>query len=313
MDIKIIKTDWSEHRAPLKKVRTLVFVEEQNVPAEMEWEEEDNSAIHFLAFNSEDQAIATARLLASGKIGRMAVLKPYRNNQIGTKLLQTCIKTAREMALESVYLHAQSNAVGFYQKFHFTIVGDKFYEAGIPHFKMALELENQNIHSTHPSSEAKGQVRHLPLGSELQSQLTHMVAQGTRSLQLLCWDLEPQLLDNEQSYDAFSKFARQNRLSKIQVLLQDNRQIIRHGHRLLDLCRRLPSHMEIRKISEEFSEVEEFILTVDQRNIIFRENNAQRNFVCAPNALALAKEKSNFFNDLWKHSSSDPNLRKLNL
>jgi len=138
-DILIRIADWDKDREQLTTIRRLVFIEEQNVPEEMEWDEFDAAASHFLAFN-KNQAIACARLKADGQIGRMAVLAEYRNKRTGKKLLQFVLQEAIAQNFKTVYLHAQQTAIAFYEKQGFIVRGDVFFEAHIPHQEMLKKI-----------------------------------------------------------------------------------------------------------------------------------------------------------------------------
>jgi predicted GNAT family N-acyltransferase len=119
-------------------IRVRVFVREQNVPEEIELDEDDRRAIHFLAFNA-GEAVGTARIVlhrGGAKIGRMAVLKSYRGMGVGSKLLKLAIETAKRKRARGIYLHAQVSVIGFYETADFRAVGPVFEEAGIPHRKM---------------------------------------------------------------------------------------------------------------------------------------------------------------------------------
>lgn len=137
--IKIVS--WEEAATALRAVRTAVFIREQQVPEELEWDQFDAVSVHVLAVNNVGQPVGTARLLPDGHIGRMAVLKEWRGQGLGsallTKLLQVLIKRHQFEAK----LHAQTSAIPFYKKFGFQIVGEEFMEAGIPHVKMMLSLK----------------------------------------------------------------------------------------------------------------------------------------------------------------------------
>lgn len=135
--LQIITTDWATHQPLLSSIRYKVFVEEQQVPKEMEIDEEDTHALHFLVMdNKKHQPLATGRLLENGHIGRMAVLKEYRNRRVGSKLLSAIIDEARKRDINEIFLNAQISAVGFYEKNGFTAHGEEFMDAGIPHIKM---------------------------------------------------------------------------------------------------------------------------------------------------------------------------------
>ncbi len=131
--------DWEKDKTALSAIRNQVFIKEQNVPEDMEWDEFDSNASHFLALE-DNQAIACARLKTDGQIGRMAVLPEYRNKGTGKKLLQFVLQEATAQKLGMVYLHAQLSALDFYENQGFTARGDVFYEANIPHREMLKKI-----------------------------------------------------------------------------------------------------------------------------------------------------------------------------
>ncbi|VAW51973.1 GNAT family acetyltransferase YjcF [hydrothermal vent metagenome] len=131
-DIKIREVNWSTDKESLSKIRSDVFIDEQNVPEKLEWDEFDNTSLHFLV-TKNNKTIACARLKSDGQIGRMAVLKKYRNQGIGKKLLQFVLQKADSKKLKNIYLHAQISAIPFYENQGFTTSDDIFFEADIPH------------------------------------------------------------------------------------------------------------------------------------------------------------------------------------
>ena len=131
---------WSEALPLARPVREKVFIEEQRVPREMEWDEWDERSEHAVAHDSKGRAIGTARLLPDGRIGRMAVLVEWRGQGVGTALLEALLALARERSMPCVMLHAQTHAAGFYRRFGFNERGGEFLEAGIAHVEMTLDL-----------------------------------------------------------------------------------------------------------------------------------------------------------------------------
>ena len=131
---------WNEAGRALSDVRAAVFIREQNVPEELEWDADDESALHFLAEDGDRRPIGTARLLEDGHIGRMAVLVSWRRRGVGTALLESALAAARSQGMEAVRLNAQTHAVPFYQRSGFETVGGEFLDAGIPHVTMRLLL-----------------------------------------------------------------------------------------------------------------------------------------------------------------------------
>ena len=136
--------DWATLQHAAAPVRVQVFVQEQGIPVEEEWDAEDVTAIHAVLFDTSGQARATARLLqpASGvaKIGRMAVLREWRGQGYGQRLLKAMISTARYRNDRMVTLSAQQSAMTFYAKHGFETVGVPYDEVGIPHTAMQLYL-----------------------------------------------------------------------------------------------------------------------------------------------------------------------------
>ena len=139
-DHKLVIRDasWINDHAAIKQIRTEVFIKEQQVPEELEWDNQDNTALHCLALIN-DKAVATGRLQTDGQIGRISVLKPYRKTGIGSKVLLFLIKAATTENKEHIFLHAQKHAVEFYKKFNFIQDDNEFMEAGIPHYLMTLK------------------------------------------------------------------------------------------------------------------------------------------------------------------------------
>lgn len=131
---------WSELASGARQVRTEVFVHEQGVPIEMEWDDEDGTALHALVRNRLGLPLATARLLQAApgvaQIGRMAVNRVLRGSSLGREVLVALMQKASERGDHEVLLHAQRSAQGFYQRLGFQTRGEPFEEAGIPHIEM---------------------------------------------------------------------------------------------------------------------------------------------------------------------------------
>jgi predicted GNAT family N-acyltransferase len=133
--------DWPQDREHVRDIRTRVFISEQGIPAELEWDGQDETAVHFIAEYADRLAIGTARLLASGQIGRMAVLPALRGAGVGRLLVREIIKTARQRGVGELFLHAQLSAAGFYRHCGFQAEGDIFNVAGIPHQTMRMTVQ----------------------------------------------------------------------------------------------------------------------------------------------------------------------------
>jgi len=133
---------WEQDRKALIRIRTEVFINEQQVPPDLEWDGYDRDCWHVIACTAQGEAIGTARMLYDGHIGRMAVLPPYRHQGVGSALLTALLDMARDSHLEEVILNAQTSALGFYQHHGFSICSDEFLDAGIPHRRMRKILNS---------------------------------------------------------------------------------------------------------------------------------------------------------------------------
>ena len=137
--------DWVELGTAAGSVRTEVFVHEQGIPKELEWDTEDNTAVHALVSNRIGQPLATGRLLQHapgvGRIGRMAVKKGLRGTRVGRAVLEALVQASADRGDREVLLHAQTSAEGFYLRCGFTSRGEVYEEAGIPHIEMFKPLK----------------------------------------------------------------------------------------------------------------------------------------------------------------------------
>jgi predicted GNAT family N-acyltransferase len=140
LDFSISIVSWKQAQSMLVDIRTQVFILEQQVPVELEWDELDANAIHLLAQDKLGKPLGCARITDQGKIGRMAVLKSSRGKGIGKALLNTAIEQCRARHWLDISLSAQTYAIGFYEKTGFMVCSDVYMDAGIPHRDMKLHL-----------------------------------------------------------------------------------------------------------------------------------------------------------------------------
>ena len=140
-----VKTgSWEDLQEGARALRTRVFLAEQRIPKEMEWDEFDATGVHAVAFNRLGSPVATGRLLPGtngvAKIGRMAVERVLRGNGLGREVLAALMAVAKNRGDREVALHAQRSAQGFYQRMGFVERGEPFVEAGIDHIEMVKGL-----------------------------------------------------------------------------------------------------------------------------------------------------------------------------
>ncbi len=138
--LECVLASWDADRPVLERIRREVFIEEQQMAESDEWDGEDTCCVHVIARLNRDP-VGTGRLNPAGKIGRIAVFSGLRGRGIGTLILRRLLDEARRLGIREPFLHAQVQAVPFYEKLGFASEGVVFDEAGIPHVRMSLVLE----------------------------------------------------------------------------------------------------------------------------------------------------------------------------
>ncbi|MCC2634666.1 MAG: hypothetical protein K0S48_2552 [Ramlibacter sp.] len=142
--VRVKTGPWSELGADAGRIRTAVFVQEQRIPAELEWDEADATAVHAVAYNRLGQPVATGRLLPAADgvcmIGRMAVHQVLRGCGLGEQVLRALAAEAQRRGDRAIELHAQRTARAFYERLGFVARGQPYEEAGIPHVDMTSAL-----------------------------------------------------------------------------------------------------------------------------------------------------------------------------
>lgn len=138
--VECVRVGWAAGRRDLERIRRAVFVHEQGIPESDEWDAEDATSVHVLATLNREP-VGTGRLNPAGKIGRIAVLPGLRGRGIGSMILDALLHEARRLGIREPCLHAQLQAVPFYERLGFERKGEVFDEAGIPHVRMSLVLE----------------------------------------------------------------------------------------------------------------------------------------------------------------------------
>lgn len=137
---------WAELAEDAQSVREQVFIQEQQITAEDEWDAQDAVSLHLVAYASElsqdgrRQAIATARLLQNNSIGRVAVLKSHRGLGVGQAVMEALMVQAKQEQREYLKLSAQVHAISFYAHLGFQQQGETYLDCGIPHVDMYMRL-----------------------------------------------------------------------------------------------------------------------------------------------------------------------------
>ncbi|MGB5831370.1 MAG: GNAT family N-acetyltransferase, partial [Thiohalocapsa sp.] len=293
-----------------------VFVREQLVPEQLEWDGADGDAIHLVAESGPGVAIGTARLLASGQIGRMAVLSEWRDQGVGTRLLMELLKIASATRYPTPFMHAQTAAVPFYRALGFKAEGEVFEEAGIPHQRMVLDTPKRlpkGGDSDRILGQTGGRFR-LEEPHRLQQTVATLVAQARRELHVVTPDLEPTLYDRAVFLEQVRRLAidRPARLP-VRILLADADPAIRRGHRLIELSRKLASAVQIRAIPDEVVDSCDHFLLADDSGYCLRRLAAPETSLADFNDTASVRRLQQSFDRIWEQATTHAGLRRLNI
>jgi predicted GNAT family N-acyltransferase len=215
----------------LHAIRDAVFVREQQVPPELERDELDPSCLHVVARTLSGEAIGTGRMAPPrpdlpAKIGRMAVLPGWRDRGVGSAMLLTLLRLARQRGWYEVALNAQAPAVDFYLRHDFVPQGARFIEAGIEHQAMHRIVAGAFAVSTQDDAIAT---------------TAAIVSAARRALCLQLQELDPGVLDAPPVLAALRRFGTAGLGGQARILLRDAAAPQRAQAPLLALAQRLPS------------------------------------------------------------------------
>ncbi|MET0754817.1 MAG: GNAT family N-acetyltransferase [Pseudoxanthomonas sp.] len=227
--------DYASGLAELRTVRETVFVQEQQVPIEEEWDALDPLCRHVLARDQAGHPIGTGRLTPEHKIGRMAVLADWRGQGVGEAMLAQLMAEARKLGWPAVSLNAQVSAESFYARQGFIPHGERFWEAGIEHQAMRRALHGPTLVEDKAGAIAA---------------LVAVATHARRALRIYSRELDPGLLDNPAVLEALRRFATATRGGEVQVLVQDAAIPQRTLAPLIALGQRLPSVFAFREVRE---------------------------------------------------------------
>ncbi len=139
-NVQIKQVSWQQAEQQLRAIRTRVFIKEQAVAPDFEWDEIDATAVHLLA-TQENVPIACLRIIDYHKIGRMAVLIEYRRHGLGAALLLEAVKICKAHGSKAAYLSAQTHAIKFYEHIGFKVTSEVYQDVHIPHVDMQMTLD----------------------------------------------------------------------------------------------------------------------------------------------------------------------------
>lgn len=315
--IEVEEVSWQTASEQLTAIRRKVFVEEQGVPVEEEIDELDPSALHWIAYGPKNVAMATARMLPDGQIGRMAVLKEYRQRGVGSSLMRNMIRYAIREGMEQLFLSAQVHAVPFYEGFGFIAEGDSYMDAGIPHRAMILNLHRFIDNSPKPLLRDISEEERLRVGIEgidtFREQAMMLANRAQREIRIFSLRLEPGVYSNNSFCDVIYAFATSHPLARVKILVKDIAQVIHNTNQLHELCLRLPSRIQIRKLDAKEETLHTEFLLVDRTGILYKQEPERFVGYVVAHAPLEAVELVEEFDKMWEQSELDPELRRLHI
>jgi predicted GNAT family N-acyltransferase len=323
MDVHVLPADWAADREVLRAIRGAVFIEEQGVPQEVEWDDQDAAAQHFLAIDQAGRRVGCGRLLPSGQIGRMAVLAEHRGRGIGRLILDTALEAARQQGLTRVFLHAQTAVVPFYARAGFLADGGEFMEAGIPHQAMSLALPipfeadpsvpKPVIRQAQAPEDSTGPPREHAGETDCLEGIRDIVAQASRTIRIYSQELDHMLFDRPDLISTLSEFVRHGAPARLQVLVHSSGSMVSRGHGLLDLARRLDSKIRIRRVPVELASDRHSCVLADERGYWLMPDHLDYHALSNRFDPVQATRLAERFDYLWNRSETDPELRILRI
>tara|TARA_B110000196_G_scaffold309684_1_gene311606 strand:- start:37 stop:960 length:924 start_codon:yes stop_codon:yes gene_type:complete len=244
MEISIVK--WENAESSLRLIRQRVFIEEQNVPEDLEWDSLDKQAIHILG-KEGNHPVACARLVKDQILGRVAVLKDYRGHGWGDRLIHAAEQYLLERGKARLSLSAQANSYPFYFKNGYRHDEEMVWDAGIPHLKMTKILSRPNPASktyllgedqeNHYSEQAVAAPAWFQIAS----------SQARREIEIQIKDLAHPVFNNTNCLDNIQRFIRESQQRKVRILINQEIPGLSE-HPLIQLQQRMSSRIQIRCI-----------------------------------------------------------------
>ncbi len=314
-DFRVEPADYRADFDALRHVRETVFVLEQQVPLEEEWDELDPRCRHVIARDAQHRPIGTGRLTPERKIGRMAVLREWRGRGVGDALLVALMDEARALGWDSVSLNAQVQALAFYARHGFEPYGGRFMEAGIEHQAMRRALAP--LDASRPAATARGPS--VPLrefdGLAAATQATiELVRAARRELWLHTRDFDPALLGQAGVVEAFKQFAIAGRGGVVQVILLEPVSVQGQGHPLLGLAQRMSSVFQLRTPTEDLDQqYPSAYLANDRDGYLFRPLASRWEGDWSPALPARTRQLVEHFGRAWERARPCTEFRALGI
>jgi len=295
----VAPADYVADHDALRAVREAVFVHEQGVPPELELDAQDPDCMHVLARDAAGRPIGTGRLTPAHTLGRMAVLPEWRGRGVGAAMLAALTGLARERRWSAIDLHAQSDAIGFYQRHGYLPFGPRYIEAGIEHQSMRRALGGPNAVEEREAAIAA----------------TIAIADAARrGLRVYTRALDPGLFDAPPVLEAIRRLAVRGDGIELRFLLQDAGAPQREHAPLIALAQRLPSVLLFREVDDPVDRAyPSAFVANDGGGYYFRGLGHRFDGETALDAGGRARQLREEFDRVWERSRPCTEYRALGL
>jgi predicted GNAT family N-acyltransferase len=299
----------------LRAVREPVFVVEQQVPLELEWDELDPRSRHVLARDQQGRPIGTGRLTPERKVGRMAVLPEWRGRGVGEAMLTALTDLARELGYAHLSLHAQVTAIEFYRRSGFEPYGERFMEAGIEHQSMRRELPPDTTppRATPPARPA-GEEHEFASLEACRTALLQVLRDARRGLWIYSRDLDPALLGDPELLAEIRRIGLSGRGAEIRILVQDPGAAQQARSALIPLAQRMSSATQMRQPVDEVDlQYPSAFVVNDIGGWLFRPLGSRFDGQFNLNGSGRQRQLIDYFRQVWERAALADELRPLRL
>lgn len=302
MELKLV--EWNDAKSILRNIRTRVFIEEQNVPEELEWDGEDSAAMHIVG-QEGNRPVACARIFPDGKLGRIAVLKAYRGHGWGNRILRFAEQHMEGNRGNRVYLDAQAAAYAFYFRNGYRPEEEMFWDADIPHLRMSKVLNRPDSKSQqyHLREDDTRYESDQPAAAPAWFQIA--AGASRRSIIIRIHDLNHPLFNNTSCISELTGFIRRSDRSHIKLIISHEIPGLSE-HPLLHLQHRMSSRFDV-KINEQ-NEINQILF--DDAGYL---NYDYEKSACCFYDPGITKRHRSRFDQLWGTASSPVEGRRLKI
>ncbi|MEO7936435.1 MAG: GNAT family N-acetyltransferase [Dokdonella sp.] len=313
-DFTVEPATWSVDFADLRAVRTEVFVVEQAVPEDEEWDELDALSQHVIARDPNGRSIGTGRLTPKGTIGRMAVVKDWRGHGVGEALLRVLLEQARARHFRSIEIHAQSHALAFYERAGFEVYGDEFDECGILHRHMRIAIDPLEPRHAPPIPAHDENLLTSSDRETTRAAVIAVLATARREVCVYIRELEADIYEQAEVIESLKQIAIAGPNSSIRILIQHSSGARADGHRLVALAQRLSSSFAFRTPIEEIDLQYPGCFVISDRGAWFERILASRfDGEGSSHGPGRKAQLQDLFNAVWERSEELTEMRRLEI